>query len=94
MTDAAGRDWFRNDHNGCTGDLCTGIQEGAVSISLETAHRLAHFIENTHAKDRCSLLRRGRFKPEAHEEFDPLAATCLGNLIYDVANGGNKNFGE
>jgi len=58
-------------------------------MDIVSAHRLAHEIEWIHAKDRARLLRsRGR-AADANIEFDPLAATCLGDLIYRVANGGS-----
>lgn len=66
-----------------------------MTLSTEGAHRLAHFIETVHAKDRAKLRNgpgRGQ-RVKWPEEFDPLAATCLGELIYAVANGINKSFG-
>lgn len=59
-------------------------------MDIVTAHRLAHEIEWIHAKDRARLQRgpgRG-FRPTAEHEFDELAATCLGDLIHHIANGG------
>lgn len=63
-----------------------------MAMSLEIAYALASEIEWIHAKDRVRLLRsRGRgsgaLTAAAEMEYDPLAATCLGDLIYDVANG-------
>ena len=55
-------------------------------MSFETAHILAHFIEWQHAKDRAKLSRILGVTPEM--EFDALAATCLGELIYTVAKTG------
>lgn len=46
-------------------------------------HRLAQTIEVLFAKDRASSRRRGRSKIDWHEEYDPHAATELGNLIYN-----------
>lgn len=57
-------------------------------MNLVTAHRLAHFIEWQHAKDRANL---SRFRCGPEFEFDPLAATCLGDLIYQVANTGKTS---
>lgn len=58
-------------------------------MDLIMAHRLAQEIEWIHAKDRARLRRRGRqyttLKQDAEQEYDPLAATCLGDLIYNVA---------
>jgi hypothetical protein len=44
------------------------------------AHSLAHWLEWQTAK-RCSEASRGKHSPEWF--YDPLAATCLGELIYD-----------
>lgn len=66
-----------------------------MALSTEAAHRLAHFIEGVHAKERAKLKRGPGRGPKIAwaEEFDPLAATCLGDLIYNVANGLNTSFG-
>lgn len=50
-----------------------------------TAYRLAQFIEWQHAKERAKL---SRTRTNADVEYDPLAATCLGDLIYNVARTG------
>ena len=62
-----------------------------MSYRLAEIHVLAHEIEWTHARERARL--KGRFKgirgpdavkkrnAEVHAEFDPLAATCLADLI-------------
>jgi hypothetical protein len=46
---------------------------------------LAHEIEWVHAKERARLINANRprrqLKTSAAEEFDPLAATCLAELI-------------
>jgi len=57
-------------------------------MDIITAHRLAQFIEWQHAKDRARLAKR-RTGPDL--EYDPLTATCLGDLIYNVANTGKFN---
>jgi hypothetical protein len=55
-------------------------------MDLHTAYALASFIEWTHAKDRARAARtRG---VTASMEYDELAATCLGDLIYIVAKTG------
>lgn len=54
-------------------------------IDLITAHRLAQHIEWLHAKERARLART---RSNGDREYDPLAATCLGDLIYDVARTG------
>jgi hypothetical protein len=54
-------------------------------MDIVTAHRLAQFIEWQHARDRAKLSRM-RTGPDL--EYDPLAATCLGDLIYNVAKTG------
>lgn len=54
-------------------------------MDLVTAHRLAQHIEWIHAKDR-AMLTRARYN--ANIEYDPLAATCLGDLIYEAARTG------
>lgn len=58
-------------------------------MDIMTAHRLAHLIEWVHAKDRAKLQRT-----TAENEFDELAATCLGELIHHVANGGKLQIGR
>lgn len=57
-------------------------------MDVVMAHRLGHLIEWLHAKDRAALLSRGRGKFTAESQFDPLVATCLGDLILSVARGG------
>lgn len=57
-------------------------------MDIVTAHRLAHFIEWTHAKERARLTR---MKTTPENEFDIMAATCLGDLIYNVARTGTFN---
>lgn len=57
-------------------------------IDMVTAHRLAQFIEWQHAKDRARLVR---MRSNGDREYDPLAATCLGDLIYEVARTGRFN---
>jgi hypothetical protein len=54
-------------------------------MNIETAHMLAHYIEWQHAKDRA---RERRVRTDPENIFDPLAATCLGDLIYHVATTG------
>lgn len=44
------------------------------------AHHLANWIEWQHAK---SLSRATKGRQSAEYLYDPLAATCLGNLLYD-----------
>jgi hypothetical protein len=58
------------------------------TVDLGTAYALASEIEWIHAKDRVRLLRSRNRIADAEMEYDPLAATCLGDLIYSVANGG------
>lgn len=55
-------------------------------IDIVSAHRLAQHIEWLHAKDRAKLART---RSNADREYDPLAATCLGDLIYEVAKAGH-----
>jgi hypothetical protein len=58
-------------------------------MDLVTAHRLAHTIEHIHARERARLINSRPGKSErvtAAQEFDEMAATCLGDLIYNVAN--------
>lgn len=57
-------------------------------MNIVTAHRLAQFIEWQHAKERARLRR---MKVKAADEYDDLAATCLGDLIYNVAKTGKFN---
>lgn len=59
-------------------------------IDLTTAHRLAQYIEWQHSKDRARLLR---MRSSGDHEYDPLAATCLGDLIYEVARTDRFNAG-
>lgn len=54
-------------------------------IDLVSAHRLAQHIEWLHAKDRAKLART---RSNVDREYDPLAATCLGDLIYEVGKAG------
>jgi hypothetical protein len=54
-------------------------------IDMITAHRLAQHIEWIHAKDRARL---ARMRSNGDHEYDPLAAACLGDLIYEVAKTG------
>jgi hypothetical protein len=51
-----------------------------VSLTVQ-AYRVASFIETTHAKDRAALLSRGRAKFDWRDQYDPLAATCLAELL-------------
>lgn len=56
-----------------------------VAIDLISAHRLAQYIEWSHAKDRAKLARA---RVTVDQAYDPLAATCLGDLIYSVGQTG------
>lgn len=58
-------------------------------MDLRTAYALASEIEWVHAKDRARLMRTRHVAADAEMEYDPLAATCLGDLIYHVAKGGS-----
>jgi hypothetical protein len=62
--------------------------ESARPMDILTAHRLAQFIEWQHAKDRARLART---RSNGDREYDPLAATCLGDLIYNVSKTGEFN---
>ncbi|MDE2097059.1 MAG: hypothetical protein KGL39_07420 [Patescibacteria group bacterium] len=57
-------------------------------MTLVQAFRLAELIEAVHAKERVkvSRVRNARWQ----DQYDPLAATCLAELIYDVSTGKTK----
>lgn len=58
---------------------------------LIAAHRLAQEIEWINAKERA---RRDRLRNKPHYHYDPLAATCLGNLIYSRMVTARKEIGN
>ena len=62
-----------------------------MTISIIEAHRLAHQIEWAHAKERAALKSTGRNRVNPDNEFDALAATCLGDLIYTRSNCSTKD---
>jgi hypothetical protein len=53
-------------------------------MNMVECHRLAQFIEATHAKEKAIV--KGRVRLRWEDLYDPLAATCLGDLIYDLVH--------
>lgn len=51
------------------------------------AYRLGQEIQYVMAAERAALKTRGRFRPTARQEYDPLEATCLAELIYSRMKG-------
>ena len=62
-----------------------------MTVSVTAAYRLASEIEWVNAQDRAARTARVRNGPSrrqiAEDEYDPLAATCLAELILTRLNG-------
>jgi hypothetical protein len=55
-----------------------------MSAALIAAHRIAHYIEVARCRD---VARVSRMRKPWESFYDPLAATCLGDLIYTRMTG-------